>query len=239
MENGWRMKPIHRLIVTSAAYRRGSGLSEHTEDNLASDPDNTYYWRANTRQMEAEVVRDSLLACSGELDASLGGQELDAALGLTSNRRSLYFAIHGEGKMQFLETFDAPDVCDCYQRPTSVRPQQALALANNTLALNLSRRLALKLCPPPVNKPLIGSFDPDFITSAFETVLSRAPTAAERQLSIDFLDRQRRTLGSIPAEELSQNIPEGTQPPASDLQQRARETFIHALFNHNDFVTIR
>ena len=70
MENGWRMKHIHRLIVTSQTYRRRSHIGSATHDNLASDPDNLYYWRANTRRMEAEVVRDSLLSCANELDAT-------------------------------------------------------------------------------------------------------------------------------------------------------------------------
>ena len=83
--------------------------------------------------------------CSGDLDRGLGGPELDHQLGLTSRRRSIYFAIHGEAKMEFLELFDGPNVCDCYRRTTSVLPQQALAMSNSDLLLQQSRALAGKL----------------------------------------------------------------------------------------------
>ncbi|MCY2968582.1 MAG: DUF1549 domain-containing protein, partial [Planctomycetota bacterium] len=119
MENGWRMKPLHRLLVTSQAYRRQSHLGASTHPNLAADRDNRLYWRFNPQRMQAEVVRDSVLCCAEELDPTLGGQELDHVQGLTSKRRSLYFAIHGEAKMQFLDLFDGPSVVDCYQRSSS------------------------------------------------------------------------------------------------------------------------
>ncbi|MGH7135834.1 MAG: PSD1 and planctomycete cytochrome C domain-containing protein, partial [Pirellulales bacterium] len=113
MENGWRMKALHRLIVTSRTYRLRSQLGAADHPNLAIDRDNRVYWRANTRRLEAECVRDCILATAGELDTALGGQEIDMAQGFASRRRSLYFAIHVEAKMPFLELFDAPDVCDC------------------------------------------------------------------------------------------------------------------------------
>jgi hypothetical protein len=239
MENGWRMKHIHRLIVTSATYRRSSHLSDQGQANLASDPDNLYYWHSNTRRLEAESVRDSLLACAGELDRTLGGQELDSALGMTSRRRSLYFAIHAEGKMQFLETFDAPDVCDCYQRPVSVRPHQALALANSELGLEMSRILAAKLSQVNDARRTEEKAMSEFITAAFETILSRPPTETERQAAVEFLNAQLATLQASDPNDLSAKLPEGVRPPSADLPQRAREIMIHALYNHNDFVTVR
>ncbi|MEX2168364.1 MAG: DUF1553 domain-containing protein [Pirellulales bacterium] len=240
MEQGWQMKHIHRLIVTSRAYRRRSNLGASTHANVAKDPDNVLLWRANTRRMEAEVVRDSLLACAKELDATLGGPELDAAQGLTARRRSIYFAIHGEAKMQFLELFDAADVCDCYQRTASVRPQQALALTNSELPLQLSRQLAAKLWAE------IERLQPDdsqrnlaFVREAFETILSRSPTDLELEAAGEFLTQQSETLSATSSQDQAAAPTVGVQAPAHDLQQRARETMIHALFNHNDFVTIR
>jgi hypothetical protein len=236
MQNGWRMKPIHRLIVTSRTYRLRSHLGAVEHPNLAKDRDNRLYWRANTRRMEAEVVRDSILACAGQLDTAIGGQEIDAAQGLTSNRRSLYFAIHGEGRMQFLDLFDAADVCDCYERTASVRPQQALALANSDLPLVNSRTLAAKLWEESSAVP-DAVREAEFVRSAFEQVLSRLPTDAELQATLDYLAQQTR--------DISASTPETActaatiTPLAAEPAQRARETLIHALFNHNDFVTIR
>src|SRR5947199_8051297 len=97
------------------------------------------------RRMEAEVVRDSLLAVAGQLDPTLGGPILDEKLGQTSRRRSVYFRFNTEYKMLFLDQFDPASPTECYERRESVLPQQALALANSALALNQSRLLAKRL----------------------------------------------------------------------------------------------
>lgn len=236
MEQGWRMKPLHRLIVTSRTYRLRSHLGQLDHANLAIDRDNRLYWRANTRRMEAECVRDSILACAGQLDTLMGGQEIDAEQGLVSRRRSFYYATHGEGKMSLLELFDAPDVCDCYERISSVRPQQALALANSDLPLACSRRLAESLWRESSATADPALREAEFIAAAFEQILSRPPSAEERQASRDYLAQQRQELANAkPPDAPTANMP----PPSSDPAQRARETLIHALFNHNDFVTIR
>ncbi|HJT31404.1 MAG TPA: PSD1 and planctomycete cytochrome C domain-containing protein [Pirellulales bacterium] len=236
MEQGWRMKPLHRLIVTSRTYRLRSHLGKADHANLAIDRDNRLYWRANTRRMEAECVRDSILACAGQLNTLMGGQEIDAEQGLVSRRRSLYFAIHGEAKMPLLELFDAADVCDCYERVSSVRPQQALALANSDLPLLCSRTLAGALWQESSALSDAAQREAAFVRGAFEQILSRSPNEAELQASLDYLAQQKQELTSAkPAEAPIANVP----PPSSDPAQRARETLIHALFNHNDFVTIR
>jgi hypothetical protein len=227
MEQGWRMKAIHRLMVTSQAYRLRSNLGAADHPSLAKDRDNRLYWRANARRMEAEVVRDSVLACAGELDTTLGGQELDAAQGLVSRRRTLYFASHGEEKMPFLELFDAADVCDCYQRASSVRPQQALALANSDLTLVQSRLLAAKIWTASTDAADGGQRQAVFVRGAFEQILSRPATEDELRVSLGYLAQQERDLAAAQPEQ------------AGNAAQRARETLIHALFNHNDFVTIR
>src|SRR5437879_13760501 len=113
------MKRLHRLIVTSQAYR----LSSRNADgpNKTADPENRYYWRANPRRMDAEVVRDSLLAVAGQLDTTMGGPILDEKLGLTSKRRSLYFRFNAEYKMSFLDQFDAASPTGWSERPASAR----------------------------------------------------------------------------------------------------------------------
>ncbi|MBS0266759.1 MAG: PSD1 domain-containing protein [Planctomycetes bacterium] len=244
VSNGWKMKPLHRLLVTSRTYRLRSGVGPMGHRGLEQDPDNRLYWRSNTRRMEAEVVRDSLLACAGELDPTIGGQELDAGLGLTSRRRSLYFAIHGEAKMPFLELFDAADVCDCYERVSSVRPQQALALVNSDLSILHSRLLAKKLWAQIEST---GSSDGPadssqknvaFVRQAFLQILSRPVREDELRVSLEFLNEQLQELAAVnPAERPGEAG--GIPAPASDPAQRARESLISALFNHNDFVTIR
>ncbi|HVA51500.1 MAG TPA: DUF1553 domain-containing protein [Pirellulales bacterium] len=236
MEQGWRMKAVHRLIVTSRTYRLRSQLGATDHPNLALDRDNRLYWRANTRRMEAECVRDSILASAGELDTTMGGHEIDATQGLALRRRSLYFAIHGEAKMQFLELFDAPDVCDCYERVSSVRPQQALALANSELPLTCGRLLAEKLWRASSDVSDAAQREAEFVRGAFEELLSRPPSDAELNACVDYLAQQTRELAVVRSPE----APTAAGPaPSSDPAQRARETLIHALFNHNDFVTVR
>ncbi|MEO8497002.1 MAG: DUF1553 domain-containing protein, partial [Planctomycetota bacterium] len=148
MENGWSMKHLHRLIVTSAAYRRTTRTLDNAADNTAlameKDPENKLLWRMNSGRMESELVRDSLLYVAGKLDMTMGGQELENSESLTTYRRSLYYSVYPEqgGKSPLGELFDAPDALDCYRRSRSVVPQQALALTNSELVHELSLLLA-------------------------------------------------------------------------------------------------
>src|SRR5712692_7676596 len=143
MARGWSMKAMHRLIVTSQAYRMDA-LSDPA--NAAFDPDNRYLWRWNIHRMEAEVVRDSVLYVAGQLDPALGGPDIPHEKGLSAHRRSLYFQHAAEKTMVFLSLYDNANVTECYARTESVVPQQALALANSSLVLEQSRLLARRLC---------------------------------------------------------------------------------------------
>jgi hypothetical protein len=223
VEGGWSLKRLHRLLVTSAVYRTASTPEEAA---LAADPDNRLYWRTAPRRMEAELVRDGLLFVAGSLDPARGGPDLDAALGLTVPRRSLYFRHANEKQMEFLMIFDAAAPTECYERAETTVPHQALALFNSSLALDQSRKLA---------RALPGD---DFVGAAFERVLGRAPTAAERAECDRFLSEQAarlsnpRALTAFPGEA-------GGVPPSDDPAMRAREDLVLVLFNHDEFVTIR
>ena len=239
MENGWKMKHIHRLIVTSHTYQMSSGMRKTAAPSNTVDPDNVYLWRFNTRRMEAEVLRDSILSVSGSLDSTVGGKEIDQDTGLTTPRRSIYFEHHGEGRMPFLDLFDAADPCDAYQRTTSVRPQQALAMANSELCLREGRLLARRLADQTIDQIGTTTDETTFINVAFEQVLNVLPTAEVAQASRDFLETQRQLYASSSDEELT-TAPTGQQVlPSTDPVLRARESFVQALLNHHDFVTIR
>ena len=204
MDQGWSMKAIHRLIVTSATYRQDS---RPDPSDLARDPDNIYLWRWTPRRAEAEVVRDCVFAVAGSLDSTQGGPDIDHKAGLTVPRRSIYFQHAAEKQMEFLQIFDAAGVTECYRRKDSILPQQALALANSDLSLRMARQLAGTLYDRT------GSDAPGFITAAFEQVLSRTPTDAERAECLRYL--------------------------GEDMTPRKRESLVHVLLNHHDFVTIR
>jgi hypothetical protein len=174
----WSMKHLHRLIVTSSAYRMAS-----TPDsaNAAIDPDNVYLWRMNSRRMEAELVRDNVLYVCGDLDLTRGGPDIDNVLGLKSRRRSIYLRQAAEKEVEFLKIFDGPSVTECYARRPTVIPQQALALANSELTASEGKSLAKRIA---ANENIDDAI---FAQMAFERILSRHPTEEEKALCRDFL----------------------------------------------------
>lgn len=229
MDNGWSMKKLHRLMVTSAAYRM-----ESTGDaaNAGIDRDNRYLWRMNSRRMEAELVRDGVLHLSGQLDLTTGGPEVPHQQGLTSRRRSLYMQHAAEKQVEFLSLFDAANVTECYQRSESIIPQQALALANSTLVLSQSRLLAGKLSKQS------GEDNAAFVIAAFRTVLGRAASDQEQAECVKFLTEQAALLAEKKLTPFG-GAAAAPVPPSPVPLQRAREGLVHVLMNHNDFVTIR
>ena len=207
MDQGWRMKKLHKLIVMSATYRMSSlGNSENT----AIDPDNRYFWRMSTRRMEGEIVRDNLLHIAGRLDAKMGGPDIDHKLAQTSKRRSVYLRHAHEKLVEFVQIFDGASVSECYMRETSVKPHQALAMANSPLTVEGSKALAATL-----HKKCDGVSE-EFIEEAYLAILNRRPLDTEKTLCRKFLKGESETASIDRCEKL-----------------------ITVLFNHNDFVSIR
>jgi len=236
MEHDWSMKHIHRLVLTSRSYRMRSS-SGSAASSLAADPDNLTYWRMNSRRMEAEIVRDSVLAVAGNLDDSHSGPDLAFTTGQVSHRRSVYFQHAYEKQMVFLTLFDVASVHECYRRQDSIVPQQSLALANSPLVLAQSRLLA-----GAISQSLVNS-DQDtqevFVGRAFERVLCRPPTTAEIATCIHFLEKQTLRLKDPTSLERFTSDVQVSIKPAEEARQRARESLLLVLFNHNEFITIR
>jgi hypothetical protein len=218
VEHNWSMKHIHRLIVTSQAYRMSSSSAGATDVTLATDPDNRLYWRMNPVRMEAQIVRDSLLSLAGELDLSLGGPSI-AINDEASRRRSLYFVHSHNDQQKFLSAFDDANVLDCYRRAESIVPQQALALENSPLATAMAGKIAERIA---VAHP--HAADADFLRAAFVTILSVEPTAEEQATMAEVLQR------------LTERARAKGRPNPEVL---ARTNLVQALLNHNDFITIR
>lgn len=222
MENKWSMKHIHRLMVSSRTYQLSSGMRGDQSVQEKLDPDNQFLWRMNVARMEAEVVRDSLLCVAGKLDLTMGGQELENSQSLTSFRRSLYFCCQpeGDGKSEFGSLFDAPESTDCYRRTVSIIPQQALALTNSSLIHELSTHLEKEITHTLSIKNQNTKEPPNpstFVNIAYLRVLSRPPTPGELDSCLNYLKTQTDSQNAV----------------------RLRESLLRALFNHNDFVTIR
>lgn len=256
MEHGWRMKHIHRLIVTSRTYRGESGgrvegqesrvegqRSASTIDrsqcstlNAQVDKDNLYYWRANVRRLDAEVVRDSVLSVGGSLDLTRGGPDIDFADGEKVPRRSLYFRHAYEKQMRFLVLFDEASPNECYRRTESIVPQQALALANSALSLGQSRKLARTLAETFKDA---ADGDGAFVAAAFEQMLCRPPSGEELAACQEFLAQQREQLADASSLTGFEGAAAADVPPSDDPALRARENLMHVLMNHNDFVVVR
>jgi hypothetical protein len=228
MDHGWSLKHLHRLIVTSNAYRMASDNPQSASRNPQSaDPENRSLWRANVRRMEAEVVRDSLLALSGRLDVTRGGPDLDPTTDAINPRRSLYFRHTPDEKPLILEVFDAANPAECYERTESIVPQQALALANGAFTRSQARLLARRIA------------DADFVGGAFEMLLSRPPDSAERARCEAFLKTQAQLLAAAQGLTPAEGVGATAVPPSADPMVRAREDLVHVLLSYNEYVTIR
>ena len=177
--NDWQLKPIHRLIMNSAVYLQGG---DDAPGGLSHDPENLLYWRKPTRRLEAEMIRDNLLAVSGKLDlSSFGPGTLDEK----SPRRSIYLTVKRGQLIEMLQLFDAPDAMQSIgSRETSTVAPQALAMLNSptirSWAIDLSKRAR-----PSAEIPLEQG-----IEAAYQLAYARLPSAEERVEMLDFIDRQ-------------------------------------------------
>ena len=227
MESGWDMKHLHRLLVTSAAYRRASSVGD-AHESVTADPENKLLWRMNSWRMESEVLRDSLLAVAGRLDLRQGGIELENKDALTTNRRTLYYSSFPEsgGKSALGELFDAPDPLDCYRRTSSIVPQQALALTNSDLVHQASAAIVAAWQEPTRLASADEQADAtaQFIEELFARILCRSPRAEERRLCRDILDQQQQLTDD---------------PQSAAALTQAYESLTRILLNHNDFVIVR
>ncbi len=216
-ESGWSLKHMHRLIVSSETYRLTSSSAGASARTIAVDPDNRFYWRANPIRMEAQIIRDSLLSIAGQLDLAPGGPPIPIAS--ESKRRSLYFVHSHNEHQKFLSTFDDASVLECYRRAESIVPQQALALENSSLAAGMAGAIERQ-----ISKDNPQMSDGEFIRLAFLTILSVEPTNDETTLVLESLNQLKRVA-----------VVNARPSPV----EAARTAIVHALLNHNDFITVR
>jgi hypothetical protein len=164
MENGWRLKSIHRLILLSNTYQQAS-RSEHESDFSREDPENRLLWRFNRRRLSAEEIRDAMLAVSGRLNPKAGGpsvmvpveEDLTKLLYKPSqwktstdprenDRRSVYLIAKRNLRLPFMDTFDAPALLtSCARRESSTHPPQALEMLNGKFSNEMAEAFADRL----------------------------------------------------------------------------------------------
>jgi hypothetical protein len=221
----WSIKELHREIMLSGTYQMSTAQNAQA---AVADPDNRLLWRMNRRRMEAEVIRDSLLALSGRLDFSMGGPALPETSPFTilaasalkdaarydSNRRSVYLPVLRSGLYDVFRAFDFPDpaVVSGKRSKTMVAPQ-ALFMMNGELMHTASGELA---------SSLMDSCDcfSERVRAAYELSYSREPTEMELADWRSFFDLYAQTAG----------------PMANELD--AWQSFCRVLLSSNEFVFV-
>ena len=178
----WRLKPIHRLIMTSEAYQRMAmhdTLGELAEQQ-ERDPENRYAWRGNRRRLDFEAMRDSMLFVSGLLDMRMYGRPEPIATS-DNYRRTIYAIVERQSIPDMVRSFDvpAPDATVGKRNVTAV-PQQALFALNSDFVARCATAIADQVLTPASDAGWQ-------VTELYQRVLGRIPTEAERQAACDYV----------------------------------------------------
>ncbi len=180
IDHQWKLKPIHKLIVESATYRQSSKAETAT---LEKDRENRLLSRWTSRRLEAEVIRDSILNVSGQLDKTMYGP---GTLNENSLRRSIYFKIKRSKLIPCLQLFDAPEpLVSQAQRPSTVIAPQALLFMNSPHIRKSAKSFAEKLIQHS------SKDHSQQIIEAYRRCLNRSPSPTELKNSVKFLLKQR------------------------------------------------
>jgi hypothetical protein len=224
VRSGWSVKAMHRMILISAVYRQASALRE---DAFALDPDNRWLWRYPLRRLDAEAVRDGMLAIAGELDLKLAGpyvptkRDADGSVVVEetradARRRTLYLQQRRTQVATLLELFDAPAmVTTCSARASTTVPLQSLALLNSSFAQARAQALAGRLLreADPVEERRVEL--------AFRLGCGRLPHPEERAACARFLAAQRRLY-----------------PPGKEGEMRTWADFAQMILASNAFLYV-
>jgi hypothetical protein len=201
--SGWSVNAIHRLILLSSAYRMSG---QYDAGNARLDPENRYLWRMRRSRLDAESIRDAVLACAGTLNPKIGGPPVIPplaadevnALGEVSQwpatldpveplRRSIYMYAKRTFRLPMLDTFDVPDsTLSCSRRDVTNVAPQALALLNNEFVGARAKEFSARL------RQLGGDSPEAWVEHGWQIALGRPPSAAERARALAMLDSPDR-----------------------------------------------
>ena len=200
---GWRIKPIHRMILLSQAYRQSSD-SPLAPVATEKDPENRLLWHFERRRLEAEEIRDAMIAVSGKLNPAMGGQSImvpvdDQLVDLLYKpaqwklpedqsehyRRSVYLIAKRNLRLPFMEVFDQPALLtSCARRQSSTHAPQALELLNGPFANDLAEAFAERL------RKEVGDDPVQLVERAYLLAAGRLPAAGELKPAVEFLKTQ-------------------------------------------------
>lgn len=255
MAGGWRLKRLHKTILMSTAYRQSS---KRTKQLDAVDPDNRLLARMSVRRLEAEIIRDAVLAVSGNLNPKafgpavpvtpddvgqviLGIDNRDTAgrpknnresIGDEAFRRSVYVEVRRTLPLGMLETFDAPTMTpNCEMRAVSTVPPQSLMFMNNDFVVTQSDVFAKRL----------RTASPDDLHGqlklAWQLAYGRTPNDAELREAAAFIKTQISQFPPVDAAAVKKAAA-AKQPPPPTPDERAMASFCQALLSSNGFLYV-
>jgi len=245
-DSGWRLKNLHRLIVTSATYRQSSQARPDLADK---DPTNKLLARQLRMRLDAEVVRDAALAAGGLLSREIGGPGVyppqaegiyrftqtvkfwAESKGEDRYRRGLYTYFWRSSPYPFLITFDAPNAnVTCTRRVRSNTPLQALTLANDRSFFEFAQALAVHTLAD------VPGADEDRLRYAFRRCMAREPSVRELVRLIDYLHQQRQQFSDFPSD--AEFVAPPSIPAEVSLTEAAAWTSVaRVLMNLDEFIT--
>jgi hypothetical protein len=245
--SGWSVKELHRLIMSSTMYRQAS---LHHEDGDAVDADNLLYWRMPVRRLEAEAIRDTTLAISGELsDRAFGpavpvmadtvGQWVIGRENLNAGRpgavipmkgeelrRSIYIESRRSRPLSVMDPFDLPRMePNCTSRSASTVSPQSLMLMNSEFVLTRAKQFAERV------RQEAGEDVAAQIKFAWQLAFAATPHDEELAEAVSFVQEQTQHFAANPP-------PETKDKQNADLAGEALASFCHALLSSNRFLYI-
>lgn len=262
---GWSLKRLHKLVMTSTVYRQSSSRLEAAGKRKFSkydtiDPDNQFYWRMPVQRLDAEALRDSILAVSGSLNSKMFGAPVpvrpDAAgqivVGVDKTegdnkmpvevdlkgeqfRRSVYVQVRRSRPLAMLTAFDAPVMeVNCEVRQSSTVAPQSLMLMNSDFVLSQSAKFAERLRSEATNDV------PGQITRAWQLAFARPPSGQEREQALEFLatqidflrEREKSTPPPAPAKK------DAKTPVKVEPEVQALRNLCQALLGSNEFLYV-
>ena len=188
IRQGWDLKAMHRLILTSSTFQQSHFSSKAVR---LADPSNRWYVRFDQRRLEAEVIRDTILAVSGELRTEMYGK---GTLNVSHQRRSIYFQVKRSKLIPMMQLFDAPEpLVSIGNRPSTTIAPQALLFMNSKLVRRSSQAFARRVIRESKSSQL-----PKLVDLAYMIALARHPDKAEKTAAVSFLTEQQKTYKKEP-----------------------------------------
>lgn len=205
VKDGWHFKSLHRLIVTSATYRQAAVHPQFAAYH-ERDPANQWYWRGQTHRLDAEQIRDSILAVTGQLDLTRGGP----AVLPDKPRRSIYTRIMRNSRDMLLDAFDLPQFfSSTSSRNTTTTPVQSLLLINSQTMLMYAAQLEHRIRE---SLPVDQRTPEQLVEQIWRVALNRQPTTAEILTAIQFIQSQKEEIENAVEPAVAPDVVTGKMP---------------------------